>query len=245
MSSSVTNPPLPISTSVINKYPIKNGAWWKYSFQNKVYDPQLETAFQSIPSLVKYFHNISMLNGEVFMARLENTRPKRTKEKTEVHPNLYMGNTYDPWWRSISEHRSNHYTKIPSLETGFDCDREFQVTVQSNSEEVLIFWGFNSSIDKTPIYLFLYTFAKFAYVDRLNRESHLNAIHPYFCSTLANYDLTNKYVGPYTAIDNTPHATGITQDYMEKYMSSGSFSTQKYVDNLKKAEDIDLFIPKP
>lgn len=243
-SITATNPPWPMPPSVLIKYPIKNGAWWRYAFQNKVYDPKLEAAFQSIPSLVKYFHNISMLNGEVFMAKLEDTRPKRSKDKTEVHPTLSIGHTYDPWWRSITEHTSDHYKKISPHETGFDCDVKFQITVQSNSEEVLVFWGFNSSIDKTPIYLILYTFVKFAYVDKFNIESHLNAIHPYRSNASSNYDLTNKYIGPYTGIDNTPYATGITQSYMEKYMSSGSFSTSKWVNNLNKADDVDLWSPK-
>lgn len=213
VSGSVTSPPWPMPTSstpvpsVTDRYPITNTAWWKAtSIRDFPYsDQKLLNAMKSSNGISGYIANTFLLEGELFFARLENVRPKETIEATDTHPQLGMGFTYDPWYRSITTHRGQHYSKIYRTQAGFEGEVSFQTTIGANYEEQLLLWGFNSTIDKTPINLYLYTFAEFEYVNKRKKERHLSAIHPYMASNAENYNLNEN---PSTNQSNwTPYNT--------------------------------------
>jgi hypothetical protein len=192
--SSVANLYWKSPVSVISDYPITNPSWWKlYTTQDAATnDAKLYDTMSNIPLVDEYVRSICLLNGEVFLSRLEDARPKTDSNAAAVkgnHSQLSVGHTYDPWWRDISLHGEKYYQKIRYIETGIHANSTIQVKVGPNHEELLLTWVFVSTINKIPIYLMLYTFAKFAYVNKKKKEKHELCIHPYMCSNAANYDL--------------------------------------------------------
>jgi hypothetical protein len=237
-TSSKTNVPWQmVLPSVLTEYPITNKVWWKFEHGSIIRDDRLEYEHIKVPALYRYISAARLLNAECFFAKLEDTRPKRNEQVTLMKNipvdiedtkeslktscmTVQMGHTYDPWYRSITEHRSSHYKSTRFSEVGFDMNAAIQMNVGSNHEDVILFWGFESTINKTPIYLILYTFATFAYTDRRQKENHMQIIHPYNCSTTEKYDLMNKY----------PHTINASQYSMPMTPRTSSFDPNTWAD---------------
>jgi pantothenate kinase len=127
----------------------------------------------------RYFTEACLMDGENFVANLLNIRKGVTA-------------TYDPWHRSISTHQHSTY---PELSVGkgtygnYYGMQQFQIKVGLNHEEILLVWALRSTISGNPINIFLYSFAKFEYIDKRKTEKHLKSIHPYMVNTSDSYDL--------------------------------------------------------
>lgn len=169
-----TNPPF----SVTNQYPITNAHY--VQFQRKSELPNdLRIFVNNALAVDRYFTEVCLMDGENFVANLLNIRKGVTV-------------TYDPWYRSIS---TNQHSTYPELNVGqgtygkYYGMQKFHIVYGPNHEEVLLVWALRSTISGKPINIFLYTFAKFAYINKKKMENHLKSIHPYMVNTSDNYDL--------------------------------------------------------
>jgi hypothetical protein len=207
--SSVINTPWSMPPSVITDYPITNYSWYKIGRDEySIKDSKLVDTIKGNVGVQNYLNNLYLLHGECFFSRLEDARPKEDKNENDNHPSLSKGHTYDPWFRNITSHRGTYYQKISYAEAGFDSETSFQIKVMPNYEEVLLMWGFSSTINKVPIYLFLYTFADFAYVNVRKKDNHMKSIHPYMASDVADYNLSEPLFAP------SPSTQSVTSNFM-------------------------------
>ena len=169
-----TNPPF----SVTDKYPITNTHYVQFIMKSQLPDDLLIFVNNDV-AMDRYFTEACLMNGENFVANLLNIRKAVTV-------------TYDPWYRSISTHQHSTYPEL-NVGTGsygnYYGMQQFQIKVGPNHEEVLLVWALRSTISGNPINIFLYSFAKFEYIDKRKTERHLKSIHPYMVNTSDSYDL--------------------------------------------------------
>lgn len=164
--------------SVTQKYPITNTHYVQFIMKSQLPN-DLRIFVNNDVAIDRYFTEACLMNGENFVANLLNIRKAVTV-------------TYDPWYRSISTHQHSTY---PELNVGkgsygnYYGMQQFQIKVGPNHEEVLLVWALRSTISGSPINIFLYSFAKFEYIDKRKTEKHLKSIHPYMVNTSDSYDL--------------------------------------------------------
>lgn len=169
-----TNPPF----SVTNQYPITNAHYVQFQRKSELPNDLLIIVNNDL-AVDRYFTEACLMDGENFVANLLNIRKAVTV-------------TYDPWYRSIS---TNQHSTYPELNVGqgtygkYYGMQKFHIVFGPNHEEVLLVWALRSTISGKPINIFLYTFAKFAYINKRKMENHLKSIHPYMVNTSDNYDL--------------------------------------------------------
>ena len=169
-----TNPPF----SVTDKYPITNTHYVQFIMKSQLPN-DLRIFVNNDVAIDRYFTEACLMNGENFVANLLNIRKAVTV-------------TYDPWYRSISTHQHSTYPELnvgKSTYGSYYGMQHFQIKVGPNHEEVLLVWALRSTISGNPINIFLYSFAKFEYIDKRKTESHLKSIHPYMVNTSDSYDL--------------------------------------------------------
>ena len=187
-TGSNTTPPWPMSyhmPSVTEQYPITNLAWTEFKHSGDL-PSEVKSLYNNNNLINMYFKEVSLLDTEKFVARLENTRLKQNRKFNTLE--LSMGHTYDPWYRSISSHQRKHYTAL-HIDNRFGDETELQIRVGPNHQESILIWGFSSTINKKPITLILYTIAELEYVNSKKKNSHLKFIHPYMCSISDDYHL--------------------------------------------------------
>jgi len=169
-----TNPPF----SVTDKYPITNTHYMQFIMKSQLPDDLLIFVNNDV-AIRQYFTEACLMNGENFVANLLNIRKGVTA-------------TYDPWYRSISTHQHSTYPELSMGKGSYGSYygmQHFQIKFGPNHEEVLLVWALRSTISGNPINIFLYSFAKFEYIDKRKMEKHLKSIHPYRVNISSNYDL--------------------------------------------------------
>ncbi len=149
---------------VVDEYPITNHSWWSYGISFMMKDQLLHDTINSDTTVGRYMKEISLMEADIFFARLDNARLVRDNTKA------IAGNTYDPWWRNISYHKNNHY-KATTIDT--------VISFHLGDNKHLAIWGFYSSINKRPINLFLYHFFDIDNSEILEKRYYLDAVHPY------------------------------------------------------------------
>ena len=149
---------------IMDEYPITNHSWWSYGIGFTVKDQLLHDTIISNSTVSRYMNEIELMDADIFFARLENARMVRDNIRVTA------GFTYDPWWRNISYHRYNHYKQIGP-------DKELSFHIGDNKH--IAIWGFNSSINKKPINLFLYHFFDIDNSDTPEKRAYLDSTHPY------------------------------------------------------------------
>jgi hypothetical protein len=164
--------------SVTQQYPITNAHYTQFVMKSQLPN-DLRIFVNNDVAIDRYFTEACLMDGENFVANLLNIRKGVTA-------------TYDPWHRSISTHQHSTY---PELSVGkgtygnYYGMQQFQIKVGLNHEEILLVWALRSTISGNPINIFLYSFAKFEYIDKRKMEKHLKSIHPYMVNTSDSYDL--------------------------------------------------------
>lgn len=164
--------------SVTRQYPITNAHYTQFVMKSQLPN-DLRIFVNNDAAIDRYFTEACLMGGENFVANLLNIRKGVTA-------------TYDPWHRSISTHQHSTY---PELSVGkgtygnYYGMQQFQIKVGLNHEEILLVWALRSTISGNPINIFLYSFAKFEYIDKRKTEKHLKSIHPYMVNTSDSYDL--------------------------------------------------------
>lgn len=175
-------------TTVLTEYPITNHAWWKFETKANMPDDNLVKTVMSSSLLNQCIDSIIYdRQQETFFAKLEDTRPKE-QSVTDYGLVLNLGNTYDPWYRNITAHRSTHYKNI-FIDNYGSGPVDIQCSVGANFENIILLWAYTSTIKKQPITLVLYTFVQFAYVNKRKRQDRIKFIEPYMASDAKNYDL--------------------------------------------------------
>lgn len=176
VATASTNTNLPFS--VTTQYPITNTHYVQFHMKAQLPHDLLVYVNNDV-AVRQYFTEACLMDGENFIANLLNIRKGVTV-------------TYDPWYRSISTHQHSTY---PELNVGqgaygkYYGMQKFQTMIGPNHEEVLLVWALRSTISGKPINIFLYSFAKFDYIDKRKMENHLKAIHPYMVNISDDYDL--------------------------------------------------------
>jgi hypothetical protein len=164
--------------SVTQQYPITNAHYTQFVMKSQLPN-DLRIFVNNDVAIDRYFTEACLMDGENFVANLLNIRKGVTA-------------TYDPWYRSISTHQHSTY---PELHVGkgtygnYYGMQQFQIKFGPNYEEILLVWALRSTISGNPINIFLYSFAKFEYIDKRKTEKHLKSIHPYMVNTSDSYDL--------------------------------------------------------
>jgi hypothetical protein len=164
--------------SVTQQYPITNAYYTQFVMKSQLPD-DLRIFVNNDAAIDRYFTEACLMDGENFVANLLNIRKGVTA-------------TYDPWHRSISTHQHSTY---PELSVGkgsygnYYGMQQFQIKIGPKYEEILLVWALRSTISGNPINIFLYSFAKFEYIDKRKMEKHLKSIHPYMVNTSDSYDL--------------------------------------------------------
>ena len=172
--------------SVTQQYPITNAHYTQFVMKSQLPN-DLRIFVNNDVTIDRYFTEACLMDGENFIANLLNIRKG------------YV-DTYDPWYRRISTHQHSTY---PELNVGqgtygkyygmqygkYYGMQKFQTMIGPNHEEVLLVWALRSTISGNPINIFLYSFAKFEYIDKRKMEKHLKSIHPYMVNTSDSYDL--------------------------------------------------------
>ena len=164
--------------SVTQQYPITNAHYTQFVMKSQLPN-DLRIFVNNDVAIDRYFTEACLMDGENFVANLLNIRKGVTA-------------TYDPWYRSISTHQHSTY---PELSVGkgsygnYYGMQQFQIKFGPNYEEILLVWALRSTISGKPINIFLYTFAKFEYINKRKMENHLKSIHSYMVNTNDNYDL--------------------------------------------------------
>lgn len=166
-----TNPPF----SVTDQYPITNAHYVQFHVKTQLPNDLLIFVNNDL-AVDRYFTEACLMDGENFIANLLNIRKTVTV-------------TYDPWYRSISTNQHSTYPELSVGQGTYYGMQKFHVVFGPNHEEVLLVWALRSTISGKPINIFLYTFAKFAYINKKKMENHLKSIHPYMVNTSDNYDL--------------------------------------------------------
>jgi hypothetical protein len=164
--------------SVTQQYPITNAHYTQFVMKSQLPN-DLRIFVNNDVAIDRYFTEACLMDGENFVANLLNIRKGVTA-------------TYDPWYRSISTHQHSTY---PELSVGkgsygnYYGMQQFQIKFGPNYEEILLVWALRSTISGNPINIFLYSFAKFEYINKRKTEKHLKSIHPYMVNTSDSYDL--------------------------------------------------------
>jgi len=91
------------------------------------------------------------------------------------------GNTYDPWFRNITQLKSSRYKLV--------AQSAMEVKVMSNCVEKLFVWVYESTIDGNPVRLFIYDLLKIEYTNKKRTQKHCEKIAPYELYTEKEYDL--------------------------------------------------------
>ena len=173
-ASTNTNPPF----SVTDQYPITNTHYKQFHTKPQLPDDLLMHV-NNDAAVDEYFTEACLMNGENFVANLLNIRKGVTV-------------TYDPWYRSISTHQHSTYPELHVGKGGYGSYygmQQFQIMIGPDHEKVLLTWALRSSITGKPVNIFLYSFAKFEYINKRKMENHIKSIHPYMVNTSDNYDL--------------------------------------------------------
>jgi len=171
------NPPF----SVTQQYPITNAHYVQFVMKSQLPN-DLRIFVNNDVAIDRYFTEACLMDGENFVANLLNIRKGVT-------------DTYDPWYRSISTHQHSTYPELnvgKGSYGGYYGMQKFQIKVGPDHETVLLVWALRSTISGNPINIFLYSFAKFEYIDKRKTEKHLKSIHPYMVNTSDSYDLLRQ-----------------------------------------------------
>lgn len=173
----------------IAKYPITNKAYAKLS-PGYAFPDDLREICNNVAVVHAHLAKLPIDTEQIFIAKLEDVRPKEDEVTDEMKKlGIYAGNTLDPWFRNISLNREKFTTlRKQGNDYSFMGMHQYQVKVGSNHEEIIIFWGMESSIKSKPIYIILYTILKMGYIAKSKKRAHLDLIHPHNCSIAANYD---------------------------------------------------------
>ncbi len=126
-------------------------------------------------------------NKEVYAAVLRRARIHLsqipTDQQKQLHEEVEDGHVYDPWFRCISKLGVGKY-KIVTADTIDD------IRTLYNTRESLFYCVLDTTIDGTPVRIFLYDILTISYVNKRKVEKYLQTLSPFEQLVEPNYELT-------------------------------------------------------
>jgi hypothetical protein len=163
------------TASVLDKYPITNKAYTKILY----YDTYSNYNLNKYITLWRDVWDKDKV--EVFSAELSSARYHKENHADKFTFNLKDGDVYDPWYRNITELKSEKYThgnhKI--------CDESFA----PNGIEQSVIYQFDTTIDKVSVKILLYQNFLCGFFNKKKIENHYKSINPFSKKIGTNYDL--------------------------------------------------------
>ena len=166
------------TVSVLDKYPITNKAYTKILYYNTHSNYNLNIY------ITLWRDKWDEDKVEVFLAKLSSARYHKENHADNLMLSLKDGDVYDPWYRNITELKSEKYAH--------GSHKVFDETFHASGTEQSVIWQYDTTIDKVPVKILLYQNFICNFLNKKKRENHYKSINPFSKKIGTNYDLEYK-----------------------------------------------------
>lgn len=176
---------------VLVRYPITNSAFTHLHNMESVKKALVSGITASLTHLTEEMKHLDkvlfdgteiVLGAELKQARFHKDIPGWTLRQDRPSW-LEDGNTYDPWFRNISQHKAARYIPLhsPMLSVG----------VRPNQTNYIAVWTYGCTVGGIKVKLLLHEFIEVIYTNKQRRTKYLDSISPYSVKVDSKYDLAN------------------------------------------------------